>query len=286
MVDEFVKQLLEAGVHFGHPTKRWNPMMKKFIFGHKNDVYIIDLEKTADCINKAKDFMSELASQGKKVLFVGTKKQAQLPIEEEAKRCGMFYINERWLGGLLTNFDTIKKRIQRLKEIESMKTDGTFEVLTKKEVAKLNKELDRLKKNFSGIVEMKKLPDALFIIDITKEQTALREAIRLNIPTVAIVDTNCNPDLVNYPIPGNDDAMKAVKLITSVIASSITEGKNRSESSQAAEMTEEEKEEKRKEEEIKNKEIEEIIEEVEEDDSDEESKSAKSRAEKDDEDEE
>lgn len=227
MVDEIVKQLLEAGVHFGHPTKRWNPKMKKYIFGHKAGVYIIDLEKTVECLNRARDFLVNLASEGKLILFVGTKKQAQGPIQEEAQRCGMYYINQRWLGGLLTNFNTIKKRINRFKELEKMKNDGTFEIYSKKEAAMMSKELERLRKNFSGIVDMPGIPDAVYLIDTTKESTALREAKRLKLPTVALIDTNCAPDEVTYPIPGNDDAMRAIKLITNLVAESILEGKKR-----------------------------------------------------------
>jgi small subunit ribosomal protein S2 len=227
VVEGLIKQLLEAGVHFGHPTKRWNPKMKKYIFGNKAGVYIIDLEKTVECLNRARDFLMKLVADGKIVLFVGTKKQAQTPIQEEAQRCGMYYINQRWLGGLLTNFNTIKKRISRLKDIERMKTDGTFEVLTKKEVSHLTKEMDRLKRNFSGIVEMSRIPDAVYLIDSMKERTALREALRLNLPVVALIDTNCDPDEVTFPIPGNDDALRSIKLITSFIADSVIEGKKK-----------------------------------------------------------
>ncbi|MCM8799180.1 MAG: 30S ribosomal protein S2 [Candidatus Omnitrophica bacterium] len=224
---ELIRELLEAGVHFGHKTSRWNPKFSKFIFGERAGIYIIDLEKTVDSLIKAKNFLLELTSKGGTVLFVGTKKQAQEIIEKEANRCGMYWINNRWLGGLLTNFSTIKKSISRLKEIEKAKEENIFEKITKKEVACLEKELNKLKRNFSGIINMEKLPDCVFIIDIRKEETALREARRLSIPVVAIVDTDTNPDLVDYPIPGNDDAIKSIQLITSQIADTIIEGRKR-----------------------------------------------------------
>jgi small subunit ribosomal protein S2 len=218
---------LEAGVHFGHQTKRWNPKMKPYIFGEKSGIYIIDLEKTEKLLNVARAFISEVTAQGKPVLFVGTKKQAQEVIDEEAKRCGAFYINHRWLGGLLTNFQTIKKSIKRYKEIDQMEKDGLFNSFTKKEIASLTAEKEKLVKNLSGVLEMDRLPGAIFIIDSKKEETAVLEAMRLNIPVVALIDTNCDPDLVNYPIPGNDDAIKSIKLITSFMAESVLDGKKR-----------------------------------------------------------
>jgi small subunit ribosomal protein S2 len=224
---ELIKQLLEAGVHFGHKTLRWNPKMKKFIFGERSGIYIIDLEKTEECINKAKDFLFDLTSKGELVLFVGTKKQAQDVIIEEATRCGMYYVNNRWLGGLLTNLSTIKKSINRLKDIEKMKEDGTFEKLTKKEVALLEKELNKLNKNFAGIVAMEQMPKAIFIVDTKREETAVREAKRLSIPVIGLIDTNSNPDLIAYPIPGNDDATKSIRLITSLVADSVIEGRKK-----------------------------------------------------------
>ncbi len=227
MTTELIKKLLEAGVHFGHQTKRWNPKMKQYIFGEKSGIYIIDLEKTEKLLNKARAFISEVAAQGKPVLFVGTKKQAQEVIEEESKRCGAFYINHRWLGGLLTNFQTIKKSIKRYKEIDQMEKDGLFNSFTKKEIASLTAEREKLIKNLSGVIEMDRLPGAIFIIDSKKEETAVLEAKRLNIPVVGLIDTNCDPDLVDYPIPGNDDAIKSIKLITSFIAESVLDGKKR-----------------------------------------------------------
>ncbi|MFH0877277.1 MAG: 30S ribosomal protein S2 [Candidatus Omnitrophota bacterium] len=227
MTTELIKQLLEAGVHFGHQTKRWNPKMKPFIFGEKSGIYIIDLEKTEKFLNEARVFISEISAQGKSVLFAGTKKQAQEVIETEAKRCGAFYINHRWLGGLLTNFQTIKKSIKRYKEIVQMENDGIFNSLTKKEIASLVKEKDKLIKSLSGVVEMDRLPGALFVVDSKKEETAVLEAKRLGIPVVALIDTNCDPELINYPIPGNDDAIKSIKLITSMMAESVLDGHKR-----------------------------------------------------------
>jgi len=224
---ELIKQLLEAGVHFGHQTKRWNPKMRHFIFGEKSGIYIIDLEKTEKLLNEAKAFISDVAAQGKPVLFLGTKKQAQEVIDEEAKRCGAFYINHRWLGGLLTNFQTIKKSIKRYKEIEQMEKDGIFNSLTKKEIASLKKEREKLLKNLSGVIEMDRLPGVIFIIDSKKEETAVLEAKKLNIPIIALIDTNCDPDLINYPIPGNDDAIKSIKLITASMADSVLDGRKR-----------------------------------------------------------
>ena len=227
MPTELIKQLLEAGVHFGHKTSRWNPKMKKFIFGERSNIYIIDLEKTEDSINKARDFLLDLASKGEVVLFVGTKKQAQEVVKQEALRTGMYYVTERWPGGLLTNYSTVKKSINRLKDIERMKEDGTFLKFTKKEVAGLEKELAKLNKNFSGIAQMERMPKAIFIVDTKKEETAVREATRLNIPIVGLIDTNCNPDPVAYPIPGNDDATKSIHLVTKVLADAVIEGRKR-----------------------------------------------------------
>lgn len=227
MPTELIKQLLEAGVHFGHKTSRWNPKMKKFIFGERSGIYIIDLEKTEACLNKARDFLLDLTSKGEIVLFVGTKKQAQEVIQQEAIRSGMHYVTERWPGGLLTNLSTIKKSINRLKEIENMRQDGTFDKLTKKEVAKLEKEVAKLKKNFSGIVQMERIPKAMFVVDTQKEETAIKEAKRLSIPVIGFIDTNSNPDLVDYPIPGNDDATKSIRLVATFIADSIIEGRKR-----------------------------------------------------------
>ena len=227
MPTELIKQLLEAGVHFGHKTSRWNPKMRKYIFGERSGIYIIDLEKTVDCLNKARDFLMDITSKGEAVLFVGTKKQAQEVVLQEALRSGMYYVIERWPGGLLTNFATIKKSINRLKDIEKMREDGTFKKLTKKEVARLEKESDKLKKNLSGIVQMERMPKAIFVVDTKKEETAVREANRLGIPVVGFIDTNSDPDLVAYPIPGNDDATKSVRLISSLIADTVIEGRKK-----------------------------------------------------------
>lgn len=227
MPSDLIKQLLEAGVHFGHQTKRWNPKMKKFIFGSRSGIYIIDLEKTEECINSARDFLMDITSKGEFVLFVGTKKQAQEVMQQEAIRCGMYYVTDRWPGGMLTNFTTIKKSINRLKEIEKMRVDGTFDKLTKKEAAGLEKELSKLNKNFSGIVPMEKMPKAMFVIDTCKEETAVKEARRLHIPIVALIDTNSNPDLVDYPIPGNDDATKSIKAVANIITDTIIEGRKK-----------------------------------------------------------
>ncbi|GAB6932236.1 MAG TPA: 30S ribosomal protein S2 [Calditerricola sp.] len=220
-----MKQLLEAGVHFGHQTRRWNPKMKKYIYTERNGIYIIDLQKTVRKMEEAYNFVRELAANGGTILFVGTKKQAQDSVREEAERCGMFYVNQRWLGGTLTNFQTIRKRIERLHELEQMETDGTFDVLPKKEVIRLRKEKQRLEKFLGGIKGMKSLPDAVYIIDPRKEKIAVAEARKLGIPIVAIVDTNCDPDEIDYVIPGNDDAIRAVRLITSKIADAVLEGK-------------------------------------------------------------
>lgn len=219
-----MKQLLEAGVHFGHQTRRWNPKMARYIYTERNGIYIIDLQQTVKLIEDAYMYIRDIAMNGGKVLFVGTKKQAQDSIKEEAERCGMFFVNNRWLGGTLTNYTTIKKRIKRLYELEKMQIDGSFDVLTKKEVAKLNLEYEKLDKNLGGIKEMNGLPDVLFVVDPKKEYIAVAEAHRLHIPVVAIVDTNCDPDEVDYVVPGNDDAIRAVKLIAGIMANAVLEG--------------------------------------------------------------
>ncbi len=221
-----MKSLLESGVHFGHQTKRWDPRMKKYIFAERNGIHIIDLQKTIASIKEAYDLIREQVKSGKSILFVGTKKQAQQAIEREAQRCGMFYVSNRWLGGMLTNFSTIKKSIHRLKKIEKMEIDGTFESLTKKEVSRLNKERQRLEKNLGGIKDMKELPGAIFIIDTRKEAIAVAEAKRMGIPIVSVVDTNCNPTDIDYPIPGNDDAIRAISLFTKVIADAVIDADN------------------------------------------------------------
>ncbi|TVR02005.1 MAG: 30S ribosomal protein S2 [Spirochaetaceae bacterium] len=221
-----MKNLLESGVHFGHQTKRWDPRMKRFIFAERNGIHIIDLQKTIVCIKEAYDAVRKSVLENKSVLFVGTKKQAQQAIEREAQHCGMFYVNNRWLGGMLTNFSTIKKSLLRLKKIDKMEVDGTFESLTKKEVARLNKERARLEKNLGGIKEMKELPGIIFVIDTRKEGIAVAEAQRMGIPIVAVVDTNCNPDGITYPIPGNDDAIRAINLFTSIISKAVIEADN------------------------------------------------------------
>ncbi|RSK27056.1 30S ribosomal protein S2 [Bacillus sp. HMF5848] len=232
-----MKQLLEAGVHFGHQTRRWNPKMKRYIFTERNGIYIIDLQKTVKKVEEAYNFVRDLATNGGTMLFVGTKKQAQDSVKEEAERSGNYFVNQRWLGGTLTNFETIQKRIRRLKDIERMAEDGTFEVLPKKEVVQLKKELERLEKFLGGIKDMKQLPDALFIIDPRKERIAVAEARKLNIPIVGIVDTNCDPDEIDYVIPANDDAIRAVKLLTSKIADAILEGKQGGIEEEATEET-------------------------------------------------
>ena len=221
-----MKSLLESGVHFGHQVKRWDPHMKKYIFAERNGIHIIDLQKTITAIKDSYDVVRKVASSGKSVLFVGTKKQAQQAIEKEAERCGMYYVNNRWLGGTLTNFTTIKKSLLRLKKIEKMEVDGTFDKLTKKEVAAYMKEKETLTKNYGGMKDMKELPGAVFIIDTHKEQIAVAEARRMGIPIIAIVDTNCNPEGINYPIPGNDDAIRAISLFTSIIANAVIEADN------------------------------------------------------------
>jgi small subunit ribosomal protein S2 len=220
-----MKELLEAGVHFGHQAKRWNPKMKKYIFGERNGIYIIDLQKTLKLFKTAYDFVRDSSSQGKDILFVGTKKQAQDSISEEAKRCGMYYVASRWLGGMLTNFATVKKSIDRLKKIEKMKEDGTYEKLTKKEVAGLEKERMKLEKILIGIKTMPDLPSLIFVIDPRNEAIAVHEANKLGIPVVAVVDTNCDPDPIDYVIPGNDDAIRAIRLMTSKIADAVIEGR-------------------------------------------------------------
>lgn len=220
-----MKQLLEAGVHFGHQMRRWDPKMKPYIFTERNNIYIIDLQQTVKLIDTAYDIIREIASKGGNILFVGTKKQAQESIKSEAERCEMFYVNYRWLGGTLTNFDTIRKRVKRLLELEEMEDNKMFEVLPKKEVMSLKREKEKLEKLLTGIRSMKKLPDAIFVVDPKKEKIAIAEAINLSIPIVAIVDTNCNPEEIDYVIPGNDDAIRAVKLISSVIADAVIEGK-------------------------------------------------------------
>ena len=218
-----MKQLLEAGVHFGHQTRRWNPKMAPYIYTERNGIYIIDLQKSVGKVDEAYKAMSDIAAEGGTILFVGTKKQAQDAIKSEAERCGMFYVNERWLGGMLTNFKTIQSRIARLKEIETMAADGTFEVLPKKEVIALKKEWEKLEKNLGGIKEMKKLPDAIFIVDPKKERICVQEAHTLGIPLIGIADTNCDPEESDYVIPGNDDAIRAVKLIVSKMADAVIE---------------------------------------------------------------
>jgi small subunit ribosomal protein S2 len=232
-----MKELLEAGVHFGHQTKRWNPRMKEYIFGERNGIYIIDLQKTLKMFKEASKFVQDLATDGRIVLFVGTKRQAQDAIAEEAQKCGMFYINQRWLGGLLTNWVTVQKSVKRLKELDDMATDGRYELLPKKEVIKLERERKHLQANLAGIKNMTRLPDAIFVIDSNKEQIAVREARKLGIPVVAVVDTNCDPTEVDYVIPGNDDALRAIRLFTSKISESIAEGAQFMTDKQVADMS-------------------------------------------------
>ncbi len=239
-----IKQLLEAGVHFGHQTSRWNPKMKEFIFGERNGIHIIDLQQTLKLFKDAVDFMTDLGSQGKEVLFVGTKRQALESIEEDSLRCGMHYVTTRWLGGLLTNFGTIQKSIKRYKELESMRDEGFYEKLSKKEVAQLERERKKLDKNLRGIRNMNRLPDALFVIDSDKEAIAVKEASKLGIPVIAVVDSNCDPDLIDYLIPGNDDALRSVKLFTSTIADAILAGRSVWDAKQAEERAAREKAEK------------------------------------------
>ena len=234
-----MKQLLEAGVHFGHQTRRWDPRMAEYIFQARNGIHIIDLQKASKKIDEAYEFIKEQVEEGKTVLFVGTKKQAQECMKDAAIKSGMYYVDQRWLGGMLTNFDTIQKRIQRLKELETMEQDGTFDVLPKKEVILLKKEMEKLEKNLGGIKEMDKLPGVIFLVDPKKERIAILEAKKLGIPVVGIVDTNCNPEDLDYPIPGNDDAIRAVKLIADVMANAVLEGKQ-GESFEPAEEVEQE----------------------------------------------
>ena len=235
-----MKQLLEAGVHFGHQTRRWNPKMAPYIFTERNGIYIIDLQKTVKKLEEAYNFVRELSAEGKSVLFVGTKKQAQDSVKEEALRAGAYYVNARWLGGMLTNFSTIRRRIERLKQLRTMESDGTFDLLPKKEVIKLNLEIEKLEKFMGGIKDMKEIPGALFIVDPRKERIAVAEARKLNIPIVAIVDTNCDPDEIDYVIPGNDDAIRAVKLISGAMANAIIEGNEGRMGAAAEEKAEEE----------------------------------------------
>jgi small subunit ribosomal protein S2 len=230
-----LKDLLEAGVHFGHQTKRWNPKMKQFIFGERNGIYIIDLAKTAKLFRDAEQFVSNLAADGRTVLFVGTKRQAQDAIAEEAQRCSMFFVNQRWLGGLLTNFSTIQRSLARLRDLEAMESDGRYESLSKKEIAQIEKEKRKLQKNLEGIRNMSRLPDALFVVDTRKEKIAVDEARKLKIPVIGIVDTNCDPDEVDFVIPGNDDALRAIRLFASRIADAIVGGRAIRESAQADE---------------------------------------------------
>ena len=234
-----MKQLLEAGVHFGHQTRRWNPKMAEYIYTERNGIHIIDLQKSVGKVDEAYKAVADIAANGGTILFVGTKKQAQDAIASEAERCGMFYVNERWLGGMLTNFKTIQKRIERLAQINQMEEDGTFDMLPKKEVIKLKAQRDKLEKYLGGIKDMKKLPGAMFIVDPRKEKIAIAEAKKLNIPVVAIVDTNCDPDEVDYVIPGNDDAIRAVKLIASTMANAIIEGRQGEDALADAETAEE-----------------------------------------------
>lgn len=248
-----MKKLLEAGVHFGHQTRRWNPKMAEYIFTERNGIYIIDLQKTSDKVDQAYNFVKEIVSNGEEILFVGTKKQAQESTKAEAARCGMHFVSQRWLGGMLTNYTTIRKRIDRLNALKTMEEDGTFDLLTKKEVFKLRNEADRLEKFLGGIKNMDKLPGALFIVDPRKERIAVQEAKILGIPVVAIVDTNCDPDEVDYVIPGNDDAIRAVKLLTATMADAVLEGK------QGVQMTDIEEEN----EEVSEEELEKVEEELE-----------------------
>ena len=220
-----MKQLLEAGVHFGHQTKRWDPKMAEYIYQARNGIHIIDLQKTSKKIDEAYAFVKEVSEEGKEILFIGTKKQAQECVKEAAEKSGMFYVDQRWLGGMLTNFKTIRTRVERLKKLEAMEEDGTFEVLPKKEVSKLRNEMEKLQKNLGGIKEMTRLPGAIFVVDPKNERIAVLEAKKLGIPVIGLVDTNCSPEDVDYPIPGNDDAIRAVKLITDVMANAVIEGK-------------------------------------------------------------
>src|SRR6187431_696250 len=241
-----MKDLLEGGVHFGHQTKRWNPKMKEYIFGERNGIYILDLNKTVKKFRDAEGFVTNLAADGKTVLFVGTKRQAQDVIAEEAQRCGMYYINQRWLGGLLTNFTTIQRSLGRLRDLEAMVTDGRYDTLSKKEIARNEKEKRKLLKNLEGIRQMSRLPDAVFVVDTRKEKIAVDEARKLKIPVIGIVDTNCDPDEVDFVIPGNDDALRAIRLFASKIADAITSGRGIRESAQAEETAEAESDDRRR----------------------------------------
>ena len=234
-----MKDLLEAGVHFGHQTKRWNPKMKPFIFGERSGIYILDLGKTVKHYREAEDFVRQLAAEGKSILFVGTKRQAQDVVAEEATRCGMYYVNERWLGGLLTNFTTIQRSLNRLRDLEAMSTDGRYETMPKKEIAKAEKEKRKLLKNLEGIRHMGRLPDALFVVDTRKEQIAVDEARKLKIPVIGIVDTNCDPDQIDYVIPGNDDALRSVRLFVSRVADAVIDGRGQRESAMAEQVASE-----------------------------------------------
>jgi len=233
-----VKDLLEAGVHFGHQTKRWNPKMKPYIFGERNGIYILDLGKTAKLFQEAEQYVGQLAADGRTVLFVGTKRQAQDAMAEEAQRCGMYYVNQRWLGGLLTNFATIQRSLGRLRELEAMGADGRYATLSKKEIARIEKEKRKLQKNLDGIRQMNRLPDALFVVDTRHEQIAVDEARKLKIPVIGIVDTNCDPEQVDYPVPGNDDALRAIRLFASRVADAVLEGRGLRESAQAEQQAE------------------------------------------------
>ena len=238
-----MKQLLEAGVHFGHQTRRWNPKMATYIYTERNGIYIIDLQKTVKKLEEAYSFVRDLAANGQSILFVGTKKQAQEAIKEEASRCGGYYVNARWLGGMMTNFKTMRTSVDRLNQLKTMQADGTFDMLPKKEVMKHLAEIEKLEKYLGGVKEMKKLPGALFIVDTRKERNAIAEAHKLGIPVVAIADTNCDPDEIDYPIPGNDDAIRAIRLISSTMANAVQEGRQGEDADVAAEAAEEAKEE-------------------------------------------
>ena len=229
-----MQELLEAGVHFGHQTKRWNPKMKQYIFGQRNGIYLIDLSKTSECLRQAEEFVMRLAAENRTILFVGTKRQAQDLIVEEAQRCGMYFVNERWLGGLLTNFTTIQRSLDRLRELESMAEDGRYESLSKKEVARLEKEKRKLHRNLDGIRRMSRLPDAVFVIDTRREKIAVDEARKLRIPVIGLVDTNCDPEDVDYVIPGNDDALRAIRLFVNRIADAVISGRGLKEATEAA----------------------------------------------------
>lgn len=257
---KMIKQLLEAGVHFGHQTNRWNPKMKKYIFGEKSGIYIIDLEKTNELLQKARQFIRDVARAGSYVLFVGTKKQAQQTVKDNAVKCGMFYVNQRWLGGTLTNFATIRKSIKKLDKLEKQKTDGTYEIISKKERFHNDKEIAKLLKNLEGIRSMDRLPGAVFAVDAKKEEIAIREAKKLSIPVIALVDTNCNPDMIDYIIPGNDDALKAIELITSLVSESVADGKNQFLVGSQVDKPEEDTQEEEGAPDVEDKEVEELIE--------------------------